>query len=121
MTTNTFTTAACWLSSRAAPKGLELMLQDYFGVPVKVDQFLGAWYRLDTDDAQCNLDDEQTDSQAAWLSARLWAMKYGTRNRTRPHCPSGPLTLDSSICDFLPTGTAFQPLLKTMVRFLRGR
>ena len=36
---------------------LEQIIADYFRMPVQVEQFLGAWYRL-SEDAQCNLDDD---------------------------------------------------------------
>jgi type VI secretion system protein ImpH len=96
-------------------EGLELMLQDYFGVPVRVDQFLGAWYRLDSD-AQCNLDDRETDSQQLGFGTVVGDEIWDPQSHAR--IVIGPLTL-RQYSDFLPTGTAFKPL-RTMVRFYAG-
>jgi type VI secretion system protein ImpH len=96
-------------------EGLELMLQEYFGVPVKVDQFLGAWYRLDTD-SQCNLDDEEKDSQQLGFGTVVGDEIWDPQSHAR--IVIGPLTL-KQYADFLPTGTAFKPL-RMMVRFYAG-
>jgi len=96
-------------------EGLELMLQDYFGVPVRVDQFLGAWYRLDID-AQCSLDDTQTDSQQLGFGTVVGDEIWDPQSHAR--IVLGPLTLEQ-YSDFLPTGTAFAPL-RAMVRFYAG-
>jgi type VI secretion system protein ImpH len=96
-------------------EGLELMLQDYFGVPVRVEQFLGAWYRLDID-AQCSLDDTQTDSQQLGFGTVVGDEIWDPQSHAR--IVLGPLTLEQ-YSDFLPTGTAFAPL-RAMVRFYAG-
>jgi type VI secretion system protein ImpH len=96
-------------------EGLELMLQEYFGVPVKVDQFLGAWYRLDTD-SQCNLDDDETDSQQLGFGTVVGDEIWDPQSHAR--IVIGPLTL-KQYADFLPTGTGFKPL-RMMVRFYAG-
>ncbi len=96
-------------------EGLQLMLQDYFGVPVKVEQFLGAWYRLDRE-AQCNLDDNWTDSQQLGFGTVVGDEIWDPQSHVRVSV--GPLTR-AQYQDFLPTGTAFLPL-KTMVRFYAG-
>jgi len=38
------------------------ILNGYFDVPVEVEQFAGAWYRLDPS-AQCSMSDEENDSE----------------------------------------------------------
>jgi type VI secretion system protein ImpH len=96
-------------------EGLELMLQDYFGVPVKVEQFLGAWYRL-SEDAQCNLDDAEEDSQQLGFGAVVGDEIWDPQSHAR--IALGPLSLERYL-DFLPTGTAFKPL-RDMVRFYAG-
>lgn len=96
-------------------EGLELMLQDYFGVPVKVEQFLGAWYRLD-EDAQCNLDDGRADSQQLGFGTVVGDEIWDPQSHAR--IVIGPLSLNQYL-DFLPTGTAFKPL-RNMVRFYAG-
>jgi type VI secretion system protein ImpH len=96
-------------------EGLELMLQDYFGVDVRVEQFLGAWYRLDTD-AQCNLDDDRRDSQQLGFGTVVGDEIWDPQSHAR--IVIGPLTLPQYL-DFLPTGTAFEPL-RNLVRFYAG-
>jgi type VI secretion system protein ImpH len=96
-------------------EGLELMLQDYFGVPVKVEQFLGAWYRLEPD-SQCELNDDEADSQQLGFGTVVGDEIWDPQSHAR--LVIGPLSLEQYL-DFLPTGTAFQPL-RTMVRFYAG-
>lgn len=36
--------------------GLQQLLEDFLEVPVRIEQFVGAWYRID-EDSQCRLDD----------------------------------------------------------------
>jgi type VI secretion system protein ImpH len=93
-------------------EGLELLLQDYFGVPVKVEQFLGAWYRLDTD-AQCELDDAFSDSRQLGFGTVVGDEIWDPQSRIR--VVLGPLALQEYL-DFLPSGSAFVPL-RTLVRF----
>ena len=40
---------------------LQQLLEDYFEVPVEVEQFVGAWYDM-SDSAQCKIDDSEDDS-----------------------------------------------------------
>lgn len=96
-------------------ENLELMLEDYFGVPVRVEQFLGAWYRLDTD-AQCKLDDSEYDSQQLGFGAVVGDEIWDPQSHAR--IVIGPLSLKQYL-DFLPTGTAFKPLCN-LVRFYAG-
>ena len=96
-------------------EGLELMLEDYFGIPVKVKQFLGAWYRLDKD-AQCSLDDGENNSQQLGFGTVVGDEIWDPQSHAR--IVLGPLSLQQ-YRDFLPTGTAFQPL-RSMVRFYAG-
>src|SRR5262249_56976551 len=44
-------------SRQRSAQALQGMLEDYFDVPVEVQQFVGAWYRLG-EDALCRLDDD---------------------------------------------------------------
>jgi type VI secretion system protein ImpH len=95
--------------------GLELILLDYFGVPVKVEQFLGAWYSLDKS-SQCDLDDTFFDSQQLGFGAVVGDEVWDPQSRVR--IVLGPLSLETYL-DFLPTGTAFNPL-RNLVRFYAG-
>ena len=95
--------------------GLELILLDYFGVPVKVEQFLGAWYSLD-EDSQCNLDDTFFDSQQLGFGAVAGDEIWDPQSRVR--IVLGPLHLREYL-DFLPSGSAYRPL-RTLVRLYAG-
>jgi len=94
---------------------LELILLDYFGVPTKVEQFLGAWYSLD-ETSQCNLDDTFCDSQQLGFGAVAGDEIWDPQARVR--IVLGPLPLKRYL-DFLPSGSAFGPL-RTFVRFFAG-
>jgi type VI secretion system protein ImpH len=91
------------------------MLQDYFGVPVRVEQFLGGWYRLDAD-AQCSLDDSRLDSQQLGEGAIVGDEIWDPQSRVR--VVIGPLPL-KQYREFLPTGSAYEPL-RAAVRFYAG-
>jgi len=94
---------------------LELILLDYFAVPVRVEQFLGAWYTLD-ESSQCNLDDTYFDSQQLGFGAVAGDEIWSPQARLR--IVLGPLSLQQYL-DFLPSGTAFSPL-RSLVRFYAG-
>jgi len=94
---------------------LELILLDYFAVPVRVEQFLGAWYALD-ESSQCNLDDTYFDSQQLGFGAVAGDEIWDPQSRLR--IVLGPLSLQQYL-DFLPSGTAFSPL-RSLVRFFAG-
>lgn len=96
-------------------ESLRLLLLDYFGVPIDIEQFLGAWYSLDTS-SQCNLDDGDADSQQLGFGAIVGDEVWDPQSRVR--IIIGPLTLKRYL-DFLPSGTAYTPL-KTLVRFFAG-
>ena len=96
-------------------EALKLILNDYFKVPVAIEQFLGAWYQLD-ESAQCNLDDGFAVSQQLGFGAVVGDEIWDPQSRVR--IVLGPLTLKRYL-DFLPSGTAFKPLQK-LVRFFAG-
>ncbi|MGH7868349.1 MAG: type VI secretion system baseplate subunit TssG [Candidatus Dormibacteraceae bacterium] len=101
----------------AQPKSaaaLEQVLNDYFDVPVEIDQFAGAWYKLDSD-SQCDLDDAAASISGqlgvgAVVGDEIWDQQSRVRIKI------GPLGLHQ-YQDFLPEGTAFEPL-RALVRFL---
>ena len=94
---------------------LRNLLWDYFDVPVEIEQFMGAWYRLD-ESTQCRFDKSNTYSEQMGVGVivgdEIWDQQSGVRIRL------GPLTLRQYM-DFLPNGTAYQPL-KALVRFFGG-
>lgn len=94
---------------------LEQILWDYFGVPATVEQFLGAWRRLEPD-AQCELDEAETDSQQMGLGAVVGDEIWDPHARVR--IALGPLPLQRYLA-FLPSGSLFEPL-RALVRFFAG-
>src|SRR5579872_306895 len=93
---------------------LKNILWDYFDVPVEVEQFVGAWYRLDTA-TQCAFARDTTSEQAGIgviVGDEIWDQQSGVR------IILGPLSLKRYL-DFLPNGDAYQPL-KALARFFGG-
>ena len=94
---------------------LERLLGDYFDVPVEVEQFVGAWYRLD-EDTQTRMQDVEDISEqlggGAVIGDEVWDLQSRVRLKV------GPLPLDRYL-DFLPSGTAHAPL-KAITRFFSG-
>ena len=93
-------------------KALQLILEEYFEVRVKVEQLLGGWFPLDSA-TECHLGDRETSSeqlgQGAVAGSEVW--DQGARARIK----LGPLSL-SQYLDFLPDGSAFQAL-RALTRF----
>lgn len=92
---------------------LQNALQDYFGVPVSVVQFAGAWYRLDRPTQTCLERSEATDSEKLAFGAVVGDEVWNEQARVR--IKLGPLTLEQYL-DFLPAGTAYAAL-KALARF----
>lgn len=88
------------------------IIGDYFDVPVAVEQFAGAWYKLErSSQTQLNETGSYTDvlGMGAILGDEVWDQQSVVRIKL------GPLTLEQYL-DFLPTGTAWNPL-RALVRF----
>jgi len=94
---------------------LKQLLSDYFEVPVEIVQFVGAWYPLEVE-TQCQLGEERSVSQQLGVGAvagdEVWDQQSVVRVRL------GPLTL-AQYLDFLPNGTAYEPL-RALTRFFSG-
>ena len=94
---------------------LQYILWDYFSVPVEIEQLVGAWYPLEIPN-QCKFDKANTISEqmgvAAIVGDEIWDQQSGVLVRL------GPLSLKQYL-DFLPTGTAYEPL-KAILRFFSG-
>jgi type VI secretion system protein ImpH len=94
---------------------LEQLLADYFDVEVEVEQFAGAWYGLDVN-TQCQLGAGEPASEllgaGAVVGDEVWDQQSVVRIRL------GPLSLTRYL-DFLPTGSAYQPL-RDITRFFAG-
>ena len=93
-------------------KALELILEEYFEVPVEVQQLLGGWFRLDPA-TECRLGERESPSEQLGLGAVAGAEVWDQGARARVKL--GPLSL-SQYLDFLPTGSAFQAL-RALTRF----
>jgi type VI secretion system protein ImpH len=100
------------LHTRSAA-ALRTILWDYFDVPVEIDQFVGAWHALDEPDL-CRFDRATTASEqlggGAIVGDEIWNQQSGVRIKL------GPLKLEQYL-DFLPSGTAHEPL-KSLARFV---
>ena len=94
---------AQWPRSASA---LRQVLTDYFDVPVEIEQFAGGWFRLDRE-TQCCFEDGASISQQLGVGSvvgdEIWDQQSSVR------VTLGPLTL-TQYQDFLPNGTAYQPL-----------
>lgn len=94
---------------------LEMLLEDYFGVPVDVEQFVGGWYAID-EASQCALGDESSASTTLGFGAvagdEIWDLQARARLRL------GPLTR-AQFDTFLPTGRAYAEL-RALTKFFTG-
>ena len=104
------------LALRTRPAvALEQLLEDYFGVPVEVQQFIGGWYALDVD-TQCRLGDEERSSDQLGLGAVVGDEIWDQQSRVRIRL--GPMTR-RQYDQFLPNGSAYEPL-RSLTRFFSG-
>ncbi|MGD2152999.1 MAG: type VI secretion system baseplate subunit TssG [Gemmatimonadales bacterium] len=97
---------------RRSAIGLEQLLEDYFQVPVEVEQFVGGWYPLSTE-TQTSVGDETIGSTQLGLGAVVGDEIWDQQARVR--IKIGPLTREQ-YDRFLPTGSAYQPL-RDLTRF----
>lgn len=92
---------------------LEQLIEDHFGVPAEIEQFVGGWYPL-TDDALCLVDHEATGiGSTLGVGSVVGDEVYDVQARAR--IVLGPLerrTFDA----FLPGGRAHRSL-RAMARF----
>ncbi len=100
-----FFTGLLSLQARSATV-LRQVLEDYFGVPVEVEQFVGSWQPLDASD-QCRFAD--TDSVSEQLAVGAVAGDAIWDHQSRVRLKLGPLDKQQYL-DFLPSGSAYEPL-----------
>lgn len=93
-------------------EALEEILNGYFEVPAEVEQFAGAWYRLDAS-SQCSMNDEDDDSEKLGSGVVVGDEIWDQQSRVQVRL--GPLSLEQ-YTNFLPGGSAHEPL-KAIVRF----
>jgi type VI secretion system protein ImpH len=94
---------------------LQQILRDFFGVPVEVEQFVGAWHSIEDDD-RCDLRGSGLNNQlglGAIAGDAAWDPQAGIRLRI------GPLSLLRFLA-FLPDGDAAKPL-EQITRLLTGQ
>jgi type VI secretion system protein ImpH len=94
---------------------LQQLIEDYFGVRVEVEQFVGGWYPLSPETRCAVGEDEDASEQLGWGAVAgdaVWDPQARVRLRL------GPLTR-RQYDEFLPNGRAFEPL-QTLTRFFSG-
>jgi type VI secretion system protein ImpH len=102
------------LQSRSAA-ALKQLLEDYFGVQVEVEQFIGVWRPLDSSD-QCALSEGDTYSEQLGVAAVVGDAVWDQQSRIR--LKLGPLTQEQYL-SFLPTGRNWKAL-RELTRFFCG-
>lgn len=86
-------------------QSLKQLLEDYFDVPVQVEELVGGWFPVQRID-RCELGEERNSSclgAGVLVGGEVWDPQARIRIRL------GPLTKEQHE-DFLPEGTAFEPL-----------
>jgi type VI secretion system protein ImpH len=94
---------------------LRQVLADYFGVPVEIEQFVGAWYPVN-DDSQCALDESRAYKEQVGYGAVVGDEIWDQESRIRIQL--GPLTLERYL-EFLPGGESHREL-KSLAAFFGG-
>jgi type VI secretion system protein ImpH len=102
------------LQSRSAV-ALHSLLEDYFGVPAQVEQFVGSWQALDLADQSVF---EDGDSFSEQLAVGLVAGDAIWDQQSRVRVKLGPLT-QKQYLGFLPSGSA-EKALRSLIRFFCG-
>ncbi len=91
---------------------LERLLEDVFGIPVQVEQFIGGWYPLAAEN-QCAVGEESDYSTQLGLGVVAGDEVWDQQSRVRIRL--GPLS-KTAYAEFLPTGSA-HALLRWLVRY----
>ena len=95
---------------------LQQLLEDYFEVPVEIEEFTGAWYAI-APDTQCQMTDEDTPSRQVGEGAVVGDAIWDRQGRARIRI--GPLSLER-YNDFLPKGSAYAAL-QSITRFFTNQ
>jgi type VI secretion system protein ImpH len=96
--------------------GLRLVLEEYFGVPVRVGQFVGRWYPIEADHHTIlgRNGQNQVLGRSALCGTRLWERAESIE------VALGPLDY-RRFSSFLPSGDAFIPLCELTQFYLGNR
>ncbi|MEO5952758.1 MAG: type VI secretion system baseplate subunit TssG [Chloroflexia bacterium] len=114
-TTLTYYAGLLSLQTRSA-LALEQFLSDYFDVPIQVEEFGGSWYPLSEEDI-CAFSDPPTEAEQLGLGVVVGDAVWDRASRAK--ISVGPLHLKQYL-DFLPGGTAHQPLEALTAFFANG-
>lgn len=98
---------AGFLSNQAKnADGLIAILADYFKLPVKLDEFVGEWLSIETEDLSRLGETPETGSlgQSVVLGSRVWSCQHKFR------VLFGPLSLTEYV-SLLPSGTRLETLI----------
>jgi type VI secretion system protein ImpH len=95
---------------------LRQLLMDYFGVPVEIEQFVGAWYPVEME-SQCSLGEGNSYSERLGYGAVVGDEIWDQQSRVRIQL--GPLTL-AQYMDFLPGGDAHRHIRSLTGYFAGG-
>jgi type VI secretion system protein ImpH len=95
---------------------LEQIIEDYFEVPVEIQQFAGAWYRID-ETTQCTMTDTDTPSRQVGFGAVVGDAIWDRQARVRIRM--GPLSIER-YCDFLPEASGYIAL-RSLTRFFSNQ
>lgn len=109
-----FYTGLLSLQARSAA-ALKQFLEDYFDVPVEVEQFIGVWRQLDASDQCCFVGG---DSYSEQLGVAVVAGDALWDHQSRIRVKLGPLN-ENQYLSFLPSGSALEPF-RELTRFFCG-
>jgi type VI secretion system protein ImpH len=91
------------------------VIGDYFDLPVRIEQFVGTWYRLEDDNQFRSMDDGRFQGQlgvSSVIGDEIWDQQ------SRARIALGPLTR-SRYEEFLPDGNGYVAL-RALLQFLFG-
>lgn len=94
---------------------LEQIVSDHFRVPARVEQFVGTWHPVASDD-QCRLGEREDETTALGLGALAGDEVWDQQSRARLRL--GPLTREAYE-RFLPGGASHEPLRALVRLFAR--
>lgn len=104
------------LQSRSAT-ALEQLLEDYFQIPVEVEQFVGSWYKLQSRD-RCSFRDRPSMSDQLGVGVVVGDAVWDQQCRVR--IKLGPLSAERYL-DFLPQGKSYSVLQSLTEFFGKGQ
>ncbi len=101
--------------SRSVPnaEGLEAIIGEFFGIPVRIEEFVGEWLDIPAED-YCYLNDDKTTGQlgvTTIIGTRSWQCQHKFR------IILGPMTLDAYM-RMLPTGSRMQSLVDIVRNYI---